>query len=744
MFCEGESMRAIRRSSLLFLLVTSFFLPVQPLFGQSGSVQATLTVGRNPVALSVNPASNKIYVANQSDDDISVIDGNNNSTTLVSVQSEPDALAANPATGKIYVANYGDKLVSIISNSGQQLLQVDYDPAAVGVNPVTNKIFVANFGSDDVSVIDGATDTLITTVKVGNGPNAIAVNQVTNRIYVANYYAGTVTMIDGNKGYATTTVTVGTYPSDIGINSVTNKIYVADYYSQEVTVIDGATNSTKNIITGDSPIALAVNVITNMIYVANYTAKGTVTVINGATGQTTSTISVGEYPKAIAVNPITDLFYVTNYYNQTVSVIDGSTAQVVQTITVGLYPTVLAINPVTDKIYVVNSYDQTVSVIGYTSTNAVEFVPVTPCRLVDTRKTGGPIPGATFRTFPVPQEGGCNIPSTAAAYSLNVTVVPPAPLGYLTIWPNGLDRPVVSTMNSLDGRIKANAAIVPAGASGAINVYVSNASDVVLDIDGYFTPAGNLTLQFYPLTPCRVLDTRNSTGDLGGPALQGKQERDFPVLESTCIPQGVGAQAYSLNFTVVPVGGLPLGYLTVWPQGQTQPLVSTLNNLTATIVANAAIVPAGTGGAIATYADQNTQLVADINGYFAAPGGQNGLDLYPAAPCRAIDTRSGGGAFSGTLKPPVDVVDSACAPPSAAQAYVFNATVVPTGGLGYLTLWPDGQTQPVVSTLNALDAAITSNMAIVPNADGSTDAYASGVTQLILDISSYFAPPPPQ
>jgi len=47
---------------------------------------------------------------------------------------------------------------------------------------------------------------------------------------------------------------------------------------------------------------------------------------------------------------------------------------------------------------------------------------------------------------------------------------------------------------------------------------------------------------------------------------------------------------------------------------------------------------------------------------------------------------------------------------------------------------------PVVSTLNAIDGAIASNMAIVPNLDGRTDAYASGITQLILDISSYFAP----
>jgi hypothetical protein len=78
--------------------------------------------------------------------------------------------------------------------------------------------------------------------------------------------------------------------------------------------------------------------------------------------------------------------------------------------------------------------------------------------------------------------------------------------------------------------------------------------------------------------------------------------------------------------------------------------------------------------------------------------------------------------------------------PTTAQAYVFIATVVPPSPLGYLTLWPFGGVQPVVSTLNALDGALTSNIAVVPAASGSVSAYASNPTQLILDISGYFAP----
>ena len=80
-----------------------------------------------------------------------------------------------------------------------------------------------------------------------------------------------------------------------------------------------------------------------------------------------------------------------------------------------------------------------------------------------------------------------------------------------------------------------------------------------------------------------------------------------------------------------------------------------------------------------------------------------GLSLYGVQPCRTFDTRHLGSGlpFTGTLSPPVDVVDTRCAASSLAQAYVFNATVLPVSSLRYLTLWPDGENQPVVSTLNA-------------------------------------------
>ena len=378
-------------------------------------------------------------------------------------------------------------------------------------------------------------------------------------------------------------------------------------------------------------------------------------------------------------------------------------------------------------------------ITSFSGPQPLRFVPITPCRIADTRKTagdfGGPsIAGGGSRDFNIPASA-CGVPSTAQAYSLNVAVVPLGPLGYLTLWPAGQTMPVASTVNSLDGRIKSNAAIVPAGAVGAVSVFASNSTDVVLDINGYFVSAADPTaLAFYPITPCRIADTRKAAlGLLGTPSMAGQESRTFPVLSGTCnIP--ATAQAYSLNFTAVPPA--PLGYLTTWPTGQAKPQASSLNAITGTVTANAAIVPAGTSGSIDVFASNPTDVVIDINGYFA-PMVTGGLSLYGVTPCRLLDTRKPAGS------PPVTSLDvavsaSACGIPANAQAHVFSVTVVPPAPLGYLTLWPQGQTRPTVSTLNAVDGAITSNLAIVPTTNGSISAFASNLTHLILDISAYF------
>ena len=720
--------------------VITILMVLTPLPAIAQTLITTVTAGSYPVAIAINPASNKIYVVNQSSNNVTVIDGVTYKTNTVLTGGAPNAVVVNPATNKIYVANGNGGSVTVINgaNNGTTSVSVGAYPVAVAVNPVTNRVYVANNYANTVTVIDGATNHT-TTVNTGSNPIALAVNTATNKIYVADNSSEDLTIIDGATN-STTRVGVGVFPRAVAVNQYSNKIYVVNYGSNSVSVIDGATLSITDVAVGSSPSTVALDSMRGEIYVAN-TKDGTVTMIDPSSLDTT-TIAVGTYPEGIDLDPIANKAYVSSFtWNGSVTMVSGSNDST-SSVLVGTYPTAVAVNSQLRQVYVVNSGGNSVSVIAGGTSDPLQFVPAIPCRIADTRKPKGPfggpsISGGASRSFAIPQSS-CNIPDTALAYSLNVTVAPlTGSLNFLTVWPTGEWLPSISTLNSPDGRVKANATIVPAGAGGAVSVYATDLTDVILDINGYFQPASNRTLQFYPLAPCRVFDTRGASGVLGGPALVGGQPRTFPVLSSSCkIP--TNALAYSINFTVAPVNGKPLGCLTVWPVGQSQPVVSTLNNPTATVVANAAIVPAGTNGAIAVYADKNTQLIGDVNGYFAAPA--NGLSLYPASPCRVIDTRSSGGAFDGQRHPPVNVAASQCLVPGSAQEYIFNATVVPSGSLGYLTLWADGTTMPSVSTLNATDGMVTSNMAIVGNADGRVDAYAAGWTNLILDISSYFAP----
>jgi hypothetical protein len=120
------------------------------------------------------------------------------------------------------------------------------------------------------------------------------------------------------------------------------------------------------------------------------------------------------------------------------------------------------------------------------------FIAVDPCRVVDTRGPAGPYGGPALvpgppRTFDI-DGGPCTfIPPNAAAYSLSIGGIVPPNDGFLTAWPTGDFEPLVSQLNMIGGEVVANAAIVPAGNDGSIDVLVNvGPVHVYIDINGYF------------------------------------------------------------------------------------------------------------------------------------------------------------------------------------------------------------------------------------------------------------------
>jgi hypothetical protein len=124
-------------------------------------------------------------------------------------------------------------------------------------------------------------------------------------------------------------------------------------------------------------------------------------------------------------------------------------------------------------------------------------------------------------------------------------------------------------------------------------------------------------LQFYSVAPCRVVDTRNAIGLTGGPALAAFQTRHFP-MRGQC---GIDSAAVAVSLNVTVVAPTASGYLTLWPSGTAQPIVSTINFVANDVLANGAIVPlaaAMSNQELAVYngGPGQTNIIVDVTGYF--------------------------------------------------------------------------------------------------------------------------------
>lgn len=368
----------------------------------------------------------------------------------------------------------------------------------------------------------------------------------------------------------------------------------------------------------------------------------------------------------------------------------------------------------------------------------LQFHSIPACRITVFIGAGA---SATFTT-----RSSCGLPITAKAISTAVTAKPlPLPsskLAFLSIWPTGVSRPVVSTLNSFAGGETSNSAIVPIGSDGNVNVFVTDPARVDLDITGYFADPAPGLLQFYPLAPCRVHDTRETSA---GPIAAGTF-RPLQVAGKCGVP--TTAEAYALNVTAVPAG--PLARMVAYPSenraDQPVPISYTVTMPRGNLpTAASTIVAAGPARTTNVWTSDRSDVILDVTGYFAPPSA-TGLDFYPQTPCRVVDTREPWGPLglpimgAGTTRS-FPLTSSPCGVVNS-NAYSLNLTVVPEQPFAFLSMWPTGVQRPVVSTLNAYDGTVTANGAIVPTLNGSIDVFVTGRTHVVLDINGRFGLPP--
>ncbi len=362
------------------------------------------------------------------------------------------------------------------------------------------------------------------------------------------------------------------------------------------------------------------------------------------------------------------------------------------------------------------------------------FVPVAPCRLLDTRLSGGPIAaGGTVDVAVVSQQ--CEVPSGANAASLTITAVRPAAVGYVTGWPTGSAKPDASLLNYRTGETVANAQLLQIGTGGKVSLFTLAASDLVVDVTGYFVPAAGAVTsgRFVPVETHRLIDTVASGRPAAGTSVH---------IGMAAMPEvPAGSQAVAVNITTTQ--SLGPGFFTAYAAGQPLPDASVLNTDRANQTrAAAAIVPISAQG-FDVHTSRGDHVIVDIVGYFTGSSASSSTAgrFVSNVPTRLVDTRLAAGAGGGPRLwddgSREFAVSAITGGPVAAVS--GNVTITQTEDPGYVTATPARATRPLTSTVNA-DAAqrTVANGAIVEVSTAGIQFTTLEATHLVVDISGWF------
>lgn len=312
--------------SVIGLVAPLFFSCLTPVFCQQ--LVATIPVGHRPIYLAVDQKRNLVYVSNQADDTVSVIDG-----------------ATNTVVHTVRVGKY---------------------PNGVAVNPRTNTIYVANLNGGTLSIING-TQLTTSTLRLGSSPAKVAVNPSTNRVYVTlEDRNGFLEVVDGKERKVEASIPLPPYPLSVAVDLESNQVYVADFLCGcgQISVVDGSTNTVVNTINvpGASLLeGVALDWKHDRAYATD--ENNGFYVIDPTSGTVLGQVSDLHYPNEVAAIPGTNLAVEPDTGSNHAVFIDAVTLAIKKKVRVGKFPTGVAVNATTKQVYVANRHSDSVSVI---------------------------------------------------------------------------------------------------------------------------------------------------------------------------------------------------------------------------------------------------------------------------------------------------------------------------------------------------------------------------------------------
>jgi hypothetical protein len=301
-----------------------------------------------------------------------------------------------------------------------------------------------------------------------------------------------------------------------------------------------------------------------------------------------------------------------------------------------------------------------------------------------------------------------------------------------------LRMPTIDSLPGTPGMQTTRFAMVAGTAQAGGGVTVNGTATAIATVTVTPPPSGT----FHPLTPTRILDTRDGTGGLSGPLGPGSTASVAVAGRGGVPATGVGAVA--LNVTVTQPSAE--GYLSLYPTGEPRPLAANLNFTPAKTVPNLVVVKLGSGGSVDVFNPAGTtHVVYDVAGWFStdptAPDGR----FTALSPARILDTRDGTGGSSLRLGPgaslDLQVGGRGGVPATGAAAVALNVAVTSTTAPSFLTVFPTGTPRPLAANLNWVAADTVSNRVLARLGPGGRISLynSAGQADVVVDVGGWFA-----
>lgn len=350
------------------------------------------------------------------------------------------------------------------------------------------------------------------------------------------------------------------------------------------------------------------------------------------------------------------------------------------------------------------------------------FVSVPAQRLLDTRTRQGGITGPVSGTTTVQLPG--TVPADATGVVLDISAIDPRASGWIRVAASG-QEPTTTALNYTTGKGMTGLVVTASENQGKVDVTTyGGATDLAVDLTGYYTGAAGLGGYWSSPSPVRVVDTRSGTG---APPGQASGAVTFTLPDSV----RSSAAGVVLDVTAVDPGGD--GYLRLSPYGS--PPTTTAMNFHSDGSATAmAITTASDGQVTVTLAGSPTNLVIDLLGYYDGMS-MSGSTYVAVNPQRFIDTRSGLGATGPGTGPLIVTVPGIV--PRDALAVMLDVSVVGADTRGYVRLTAPGA--PATTTaITTLPGQSRTGLVVTGLRDGQITLAVYGTTaQLVIDLLGY-------